>query len=104
MLSDLVSVAEIHQDERNFAAGSMVKSTTARDQEKDEPSILSKNDILKQYPMSEKDEQHVDWPFMFRVKFVERVFTLAARSMREMREWVRIFHLIIDMNRAGLKI
>ena len=42
-----------------------------------------------------------DWPFSFEIKFYERSFVLNARSRQEMLEWVRVFNLILRMNKIG---
>ena len=39
------------------------------------------------------------WKFWFKISFAERDFNLAARTKREMKEWVRIFETIISMNK-----
>ena len=35
------------------------------------------------------------------IEFTERNFTLSARTKQEFGEWVRIFRLIIKMNKIG---
>ena len=45
--------------------------------------------------------QH-QWPFTFKVDFMERSFTLSARTNTEMDHWMRVFNLIISMNKIGV--
>ena len=54
----------------------------------------------------EVDESAVrpNWPYTFQVDFVERRFNLAARTLREMEEWMRVFNLIVTLNKIGFSV
>ena len=62
------------------------------------PGIPAKSMIEKQFPTGKKS---CKWPFTFKVEFVDRNFTLSARTKREMNEWLCVLNLIIDMQKAG---
>ena len=63
------------------------------------PEILAKSTIEKKFPLGKKGSK---WPFKFKVEFVDRNFTLSARTKREMNEWLCVFNLILDMQKAGV--
>ena len=45
-----------------------------------------------------------NWPFRFYIDFPKRRFELSARSKHEMVQWVRIFRLIIQLNKIGVSV
>ena len=94
-LNDLLSVNVLADTETL-----MQISNFEDDQPQPCPQILPKSQIEKQFPVG---KNACKWPFMFRVEFVDRNFTLSARSKREMNEWVCVFNLIIEMQKAGVR-
>ena len=42
-----------------------------------------------------------NWPYTFKIEFKERSFSLTARTKFELTEWMRIFTLVLDMNKIG---
>ena len=68
--------------------------------------ILSKTLVAKRYPFDESKESNMEsnWPNRFHLEFKERNFTLHARTILELDAWVRVFKLILEMNREGVSL
>ena len=87
-LKDLLSVTVLADTETLMQAPDELEAPLAC------PGILPKGTIEKQFPIGKKGNK---WPFTFKIEFVDRNFTLSARTKREMNEWLCVLNLIIDM-------
>lgn len=65
--------------------------------------MLDKDEILKLYKSNET-AQKSSWPFSFQIEFLQRSLTFSVRTKRELRDWVRVFTLIINMNKHGFNV
>ena len=65
--------------------------------------ILDIKEIRKEYKINERSEES-GWPFVFKIEFSQRSFTLSARTIKEFEEWLRIFQLIEKMNKIGFSV
>ena len=70
----------------------------------DEPNKLTTYEMAKQLFEVDESGERPNWPFTFSIDFVERRFDLAARTRREMQEWVRALNLIVTLNKIGFSV
>lgn len=88
-----------------------LRSVTVLADPREHPRLIAK----ATYPMTthKKTKQlfNVDevaerpnWPYTFSIEFVERRFDLAARTKSEMHEWLRVFNLIVTLNKIGFSV
>ena len=61
---------------------------------------MTKDEIKTAFPVSAGDTKCA-WPYVFRIEFYERSFTLSCRTRDDFDEWVRVFKLIDRMNKIG---
>ena len=66
-------------------------------------SMLDKDQILKLYKSNETAQKSI-WPFSFQIEFLQRSLTFSVRTKRELKDWVRVFTLIINMNKHGFNV
>ena len=61
---------------------------------------MEREAIKKMYNVDENAKEST-WPYIFKMEFVQRSFTVSARTQREFNEWVRALSLIVKMNKTG---
>ena len=94
LLKDLVSVKVIKMKQYYLDAKIIDPVRSA---------MYEKSEIAKMCKVNETCNES-PWPFIFKIEFVQRSFTLSARRRREFDEWIRIFKLIIKMNNLGFSV
>ena len=62
------------------------------------PIIWLKHELLNQYPI---DDDLTNWPFTFRLRFVDRNLKLSARTQQEMDAWIQIFNEVNTKGKSG---
>ena len=65
-----------------------------------EQYLLDAKQVRQQFPINEK-AQMSEWQYQFRVDFVQRSFNFSARSHKELKEWIKVLRLVLQMNKVG---
>ena len=65
---------------------------------------LNTNEMTKKMFNVDESSERPSWPFTFSIYFVERRFDLAARTKVEMDEWMRVFKIIVTLNKIGFSV
>lgn len=81
-LKDLLAAEEL-LCEGQSAAPWADEITQSRDFERKNPDMWAKDVIEKKFPVQNKEKFEDSWPYLFRLDFVDRRFTLCARTRRE---------------------
>lgn len=58
-------------------------------------------ELQKSSERADEKSKTSNWPYTFKIEFNERSFSLSARTKFELTEWMRIFSLVLDMNKIG---
>ena len=103
-LKDLVFVEEIPCEGRSSAPWAQEDISENFNLERKHPDIWTKDVIERKFPIQNKEKFEDLWPYLFRLDFVDRRFTLCARSRREQAEWMRVFNLILAMNKVHITL
>lgn len=66
--------------------------------------MLTYAQLKKSAHLLDETSKASNWKHSFMIYFPERSFTLHARTVFEYSQWVRIFNLVLQMNKVGCSL